>query len=100
MRLLNESTRLNAGAAEKIEQAAGFMSGAKEKKGLTVFAASIRRNIEINNLMKEQMLLASDVEIKDQKLFNEKFMTLTSLIQRKSNERDDQQAEGKELMGW
>lgn len=47
MRLLDESSRLNAGAAEKIEQAAGLVSGAKEKKGLTVLAASISNSAGI-----------------------------------------------------
>ena len=100
IRHLNESTRLNAEAAEKLEQAAGLVTGDKEKKGLTAFAASIRKTVEINSLMKDQMLLASDVEIKDQKTFNEKFMTLMSLIQQKTREKDDQQSEGKALLGW
>lgn len=99
MRLLNESTKLNAEAAEKFEQAAGLVTGGNEKKGLDAFAASIRKNMEINSLFKEQMLLASDAEIKDQKIFNEKFMTLLSLIQQKSKERDERQAEGKKLLG-
>ena len=50
--------------------------------------------------MKEQMLLASDGEIKDQKLFNEKFMDLMLLIQRKGTERDDQKSDGTKLLGW
>ena len=50
--------------------------------------------------MKEQMVLASDEQIKEEKIFNEKFMSLMSLIQQKSKERDEQQAEGKKLMGW
>ena len=100
VRLINESTRLNAGAAEKFEQAAGLISGDKEKRGLTMVAAAIRKTIEMNSLMKEQMALASDEQIKDEKIFNEKFMSLMSLIQQKSKERDEQQAEGKKLMGW
>ena len=100
MRLLDESSRLNAEAAEKFEQAAGLVSADKEKKGLTLFATSIRKTIEINSLMKDQMLLASDGEIKDQKIFNEKFMSLMSLIQQKSREKDDQLTDGKKLMGW
>ena len=100
VRLINESTRLNTGAAEKFEQAAGLISGDKEKRGLNSVASSLRKNIEINALMKEQMVLASDEGIKDQKIFNEKFMTLMSLIQQKTKERDEQQAEGKKLMGW
>ena len=99
VKFFNESTRLNAGAAEKFEQAAGLVRADKEKKGLTMFAASIRTNIEINSLFKEQMLLASDGQIKDEKVFNEKFMTLMSVIQQKSRERDDQQTGGKKLMG-
>jgi hypothetical protein len=100
IKLVEESTRLNARAAEKIEQAADLMSDDKTKKGLTLVAASVRKNIEVNDLMKEQMLLASDGEIKDQKLFNEKFMDLMLLIQRKGTELDDQKSDGKKLLGW
>ena len=100
VRLLNESSKLNEEAAGKMDQAARLVSSDNEKKGLTVLTASIRKSIEINNLFKEQALLASDLGIKDQKIFNEKFLNLMSFIQQKSKERDDQQAEGKKLLGW
>lgn len=100
VRFLNESSKLNEVAAEKMDQAARLVSSDKEKKGLTALTASIRKTIEINNLIKDQTLLASNVEIKDEKIFNEKFMNLMSLIQQKSKERDHQQAEGKKLLGW
>ena len=67
IKLVEESKRLEAGAAEKIEQAARLMSGDRAKKGLTLIASSIRKTIETNDLMREQMLLASDEQIKNQR---------------------------------
>ena len=47
VRLINESTRLNAGAAEKFDQAAALISGDKEKRGLTMVAAAIRKTLRL-----------------------------------------------------
>ena len=97
--LLDESARLSSAAAEKYEQAVGLVNEDKEKRGLVLFAASFRKDVEITGLFKEQMRLAANSEIKDQKTFNEKFMNLTQLIEREKRKRDDQQNEGKRLMG-
>ena len=98
-RLLDESAKLSAGGAEKFEQAAALVTEVKAKKGMALFAASLRKDIAITELFKEQMKLASNDEIKDPKVFNERFKNLALLIERKKAERNDQQSEAKRLMG-
>ncbi len=98
-RLLDVSAKLNAQGAEKFDQAAALATEDKAKKGLALFAASLRRDVEITGLFKEQVKLVSNNEIKDRKVFNEKFMSLTQLIERKKAERDVEQNEAKRLVG-
>lgn len=100
IRCAEKSSILNEIAAEKFDQAAGLVTEDKAKKGLNLFAATLRENVEINNLMKEQMLLAADEEIKDQEVFNEKFIDLMTLIQLKRKELEDQRSQAKMLLGW
>ena len=99
MKLLDESARLNTGAAEKFEKAATLVGEAREQRGMILFAASLRKNVGITDLVREQLLLASNDEIKDQRIFNETFMNLLGLIQRKTREVNDEQNEARGLMG-
>ena len=64
-----------------------------------LIALELRKEMEIPNLFKAQMQLVSDVEIRDAKTFNEKFMSLTQLIQQKVKENEDQTSRIKESLG-
>ncbi|HEY2964281.1 MAG TPA: hypothetical protein VGJ37_17795 [Pyrinomonadaceae bacterium] len=95
--LIDESSQLGSEAVEKYEEASRLMSKDQERRGLAIIAASFRKSVEIEQLFKAQAQLASDETINDQKTFTEKFAYLTTLIQQKQKEKDDQFAEGKRL---
>jgi hypothetical protein len=97
--LLDESSRLTNAAAEKYEQAREFSSNHQERRGIDFYVSSLRKNAEINELLKSQMQLVSDERIKEEKTFNEKFMDLMEQIQEKEKEQDEQLKEGKRLLG-
>lgn len=95
---IDESSRLGKESAEKYEQASRLVSNDQHGKGLALIAASERTNVEIEQLLKAQAQLASDVTINDQKTFNEKFTHLSTLMRQKAKEKDEQFAEGRRLM--
>jgi hypothetical protein len=97
--LLDESSRLANAAAEKYEQAREFSSSDQERRGIALYASSVRKYAEINELLKAQMRLASDEAIREEETFNEKFMELMDQIQQKEKEHEDQLKEGKQLLG-
>jgi hypothetical protein len=96
--LLDESSRLSNAAAEKYEQARELFGKEQERRGMALYASSLRKYAEINELLKAQMRLASDEEIKEEQTFNEKFMELMEQIQQKEKEHEDQLKEGKRLL--
>lgn len=96
--LMDESLRLANEATEKFEQASPLMAKEEHRKGVALIAASFRKSIEIEQLLKEQALLPSDPTITDAKAFNEKYVHLNELVYQKQKEHDDQFAEGKRLM--
>jgi hypothetical protein len=96
--LLDESSRLTSAAADNYDQASSLMSSDKGR-GMALLASSIRKETEVNELFKAQMRLASDQEIQNATTFNEKFMNLMELIKQKKKEIEDQQVEGKRLLG-
>ena len=98
--LLDESSRLNNSAAAKYEQAAGLSRYDQQRRGLTAFASGFRKTVEVNELLKSQMQIVSDDNVKDEKLFNEKFLHLLQLMQQKRSESESQFGEGKRLLGW
>ena len=98
MPLIDESLRLGNEAVEKYEEASRLMNKEQHRKGLATIAASFRKNIEVEQLIKAQAQLASDPAITDAKTFNEKFAYFNGLIRQKQKEKDDQFAEGKRLM--
>lgn len=98
-KLLDESAKLSVRGAEKFEQAAALVSERRAKQGMALFASALRKEVEIADLFKQQLRLASDHEIKDQKAFDEKFLNLMQIIQKKRTEKDKQQDEAKKLLG-
>ena len=70
----------------------------EERRGMALIAPSIRKDVEVSQLLKSQMRLTSDEPIKDEKTFNEKFRDLMELIKQKEKESQDQLNEGKRLM--
>ena len=100
IKLLGQSAALRSEAAGKYEEASRLLSDSKEKEVSTLFASSFRKDVEANELLKEQVGLVHNHEIKDQKTFNDRFMNLAQLIGQKIKERDDLQAEGKTIIGY
>ena len=98
--LLDESARVGNEAAAKLEEASRLMGKDQDKKGMTLVAAALRKDVEIGQLFKALAQLASDRTINDAKSFNQKFDQLTSLYQQKRKESDEQLAEGKRLLRW
>lgn len=95
---IDESSRLGNEAAAKFEEASRLMSNDQLRKGMASIAASERTNVEMEQLLKAQALLASDGTINDQKTYKEKFDHIGTLIQQKVKQKDEQFAEGKLLM--
>ena len=95
---IDESSRLGNEAAAKFEEATRLISNDQYRNGLASVAASERTNVEIEQLLKAQALLASDETINDQKTFKEKFDYIGTLIQQKVKQKNEQFAEGKGLM--
>lgn len=95
---IDESSRLGNEAAAKFEEASRLISDDQYRKGLASIAASERTNVEMEQLLKAQALLASDEVINDQKTFKEKFDHIGTLIQQKVKQKNEQFAEGKRLM--
>jgi hypothetical protein len=83
---------------EKYEEASRLMSNEQHSRGLATVAASFRKDVEIEQLVKAQVQLASDQTITDAKAFNEKFAYFNKLMQQKQKEKDEQFAEGKRLL--
>ena len=96
--LMDESLRLGNQAAGKYEESSRFWTREEQRKGVALIAASFRKSVEIEQLLKEQALLPLDLTITDAKTFNEKYDHIFELIYQKQKEHDDQFAEGKRLM--
>ena len=96
--LIDESSRLEKEAADKYEEASRLTGNSQHAKGMSLIAASLRKDVEILELFKAQAQLASDRSITDAKGFNEKFNHLTALFYQKQKEKDEQFAEGKRLL--
>ena len=96
--LMDESLRLGNEATQKYEEASRLMAREQDQKGVALIAASFRKSVEIEQMLKQQALLVSDQTITDAKTFNEKFVHINELIQKKQKEKDDQFDEGKRLM--
>ena len=100
IKILDESSSLNNGAADRYEQAADLSGSDQQHKGLTTLASGFRKTVEMNELLKSQMQIVSDDKVVDKQLFNEKFLHLGQLIAQKLSESQNQFGEGKRLLGW
>jgi hypothetical protein len=97
--LLDESSRLADAAAAKYEEASGFVSDDKVRRGMVLVASSVRKHREVNELLKAQMRLVSDEDIRDSKTFNDKFVGFMEAIKQKGKEADELRDQGTPLMG-
>lgn len=99
IRLLEQRVALNNEAAAKFDQAAEISRLEKEKKFASLMAGSLRKDVEINLLLLDQMRLVLDEEIKDQIAFNSAFMTITDNVGLKLKESRDLSSAARECMG-
>ena len=100
VKLLDESSSLGNKTAEKYEQAARLSRDDQQRTGLSWFASSFRKAVEVDELFKAQMKMVSDERIVDEKTFNEKFLHSGQLIAQKKRESEDDFAQGRRLMKW
>lgn len=96
--LVDESLRLTNEAAAKYEEASRLMSKVQERRGINLLGSSLKTDAEINQLFKAQAQLASDRTLNDAKAFNDRFNSLTLLIQQKQEQKDQQFDEGRRLL--
>ena len=97
--ILDEESTLQRRMAEKYEEASTLLSNDKDRKGVDLIAGALRRNMEVNELLKSQMRLVSDEEIKDGKTLKEKILQSWQVIQQKQRESENELKEGKRLLG-
>ena len=99
LKLLDEDSRISRAAAKNYEEASTLLGNVNKGRAMALSASSIRKGVEVNELIQAQMRLAFDEEIRDAKTFDEKFMNLMQLIKQKRQEVDDQRNEAKRLLG-
>ena len=97
--ILDESSGVDRMMAEKYEEASKLAGTDDERRGASLIADALRKDIEINNLLKAQMRLVSDEEIKDEKTLNDKFMQSWQRIHEKQRESGDLLSQGKRALG-
>ena len=97
--LLDESSRLADAAATKYEEASGFVGDDQVRRGMVLVASSVRKHREVNELLKAQMRLVYDEDIRDSKTFNDKFVGFIEAIKQKGKEADELRDQGTPLMG-
>jgi flagellar motor protein MotB len=99
IKLLEQQQNLLSKTADKFEQASQISKNEKEKKFTSLMAESFRKDIEVNQLFKEQVNLILDDNINDLQTFEAKFKELTQKAEMKIKERDNLQAEAKRIIG-
>jgi hypothetical protein len=100
IKLVDESSRLNNGAADKYEQAAALSSNDEQRRGMQSFASSFRKSAEAAGMVKSQMEMVSDETVVDAKSFNEKLLHSWRLIEQKERESEEDMKEGRRLLRW
>jgi hypothetical protein len=98
IKLLDESSSLISSAADKYDEAAGLSSDDRRRRGLTAIAASFRKSVEVNDIVKSLMQMVSDETVVEQKIINQRFSSSAPLIQQKQREMDHYAEEGKRLL--
>ena len=96
--VIDENARLANEAADKYEEASRSVNSDRDKRGLALFAASARKDVEITQLAKALVQLASDRTINDKDTLNEKVGSLMQSIQQTQKQSDEQFDEGIRLM--
>ena len=66
---------------------------------MVLVASSVRKHREVNELLKAQMRLVYDEDIRDSKTFNDKFVGFREAIKQKGKEADELRDQGTPLMG-
>ena len=99
MPMFEQSSALNRMAAEKYDEAGKLLDGADEKRGVQLFADSLRKSVEIGQLMKSQLKLFGDQSITDSKTLREKIEQSWRLIVQKQKECESEITEGRRLLG-
>jgi hypothetical protein len=96
--ILDECSRMDHTMIQKYEEASALSTKDQDRKGISSLAAAIRKDLEVTELVKSQMRLVSDEQIKDAKTLNEKLMSSWQLIQQKQSESTDLIKEGRRLL--
>ena len=95
--LIDESSRLANETADKYEEASRLMSNERDRRGLEHFAASSRKDVEIGQLYKAILQLASDRTINDKETLIERAVSLRRVIDQMQIQQDEQFQEGRRL---
>lgn len=95
--LIDESSRLANEAADKYEEGSRLMSSDSDRRAMALFAASCRQDVEIAELAKDLVQLASDKTINDKETLNERAGSLMRSIRQTQEQRDEQFQEGARL---
>lgn len=96
--VIDESARLANEMAAKYEQASRSVNSDRDKRGLALFAASARKDVEITQLAKALVQLASDRTINDKETLNERAGALMRSIQKTQKQSDEQFDEAARLL--
>ena len=97
--IVDEDSGLGRRMIEKYEEASPLLSKDDDRKAVGIIAAALKSKLEINELLKKQMQLVYDEEIKDGKILTEKIMQSWQQVRQKQDESDEQFKEGKRLLG-
>ena len=96
---LDQSSSIQSTAAEKYLAASALEPNEKMRQFLSLFSQSFKTNVEINDLLKQQIGLVNDEEIKDTKTFEKQFQSIGAEIAEKVKDRGKLQSKGKEMIG-
>lgn len=99
VKALDESTRLNNSALEKYEQGLALMSEGQQRRGMSMLVSAIRKETEVNKLMKAQVQLVYDEKIVDAKTFDAKFLQIVEQTMALRREHEAVFNEGRRLLG-
>ena len=97
--ILDEDSSLTRRMLEKYEEAGPLLSKADDRKAVDLIAGALRNTLEVNELVKAQMRLVSDEEIKDGRTLNQRIMQSWEQVRQKQDEGEKQFNEGKRLLG-
>ena len=97
--IIDKCSRLDRTMIEKYEEASALSTKEQDRRGISLIAAALRKDLEINELLKSQLQLVSDEQIKDEKTLTEKMRSAWPVIHEKQRESSDLIKEGRRLLG-